>query len=97
MNFLQKNIPLKKSDQILDLCCGHGRHSFLENVNTEVGKITIRGKTHHSTITVGFYSLAEIRALFAEENLKIIKTWGSFSGKPYGLRSKRMIVLAKKL
>lgn len=28
INFLVKNIPLKKSDKILDLACGHGRHTI---------------------------------------------------------------------
>ena len=26
VNFLEKVIPLRKKDEILDLCCGHGRH-----------------------------------------------------------------------
>ncbi|MDZ4209777.1 MAG: methyltransferase domain-containing protein, partial [Candidatus Curtissbacteria bacterium] len=28
VNFLVKNIPLKEKNKILDLCCGHGRHSI---------------------------------------------------------------------
>jgi SAM-dependent methyltransferase len=28
VNFLIKRIPLKKNHQILDLCCGHGRHTL---------------------------------------------------------------------
>lgn len=28
VNFLIKNLPIKKADKILDLCCGHGRHSL---------------------------------------------------------------------
>ena len=27
VNFLVKNVPIRKQDLILDLCCGHGRHS----------------------------------------------------------------------
>lgn len=28
INFLEKVIPLRKKDEILDLCCGHGRHAI---------------------------------------------------------------------
>ncbi|MBI4050800.1 MAG: class I SAM-dependent methyltransferase [Candidatus Doudnabacteria bacterium] len=28
VNFLVKNLPLKKNHKVLDLCCGHGRHSL---------------------------------------------------------------------
>lgn len=70
---------------------------FMENVNTEIRKISFRGKTHNSVIRARFYTLSELCPLFTGENLKVVKTWGSFDGKPYGLRSKRMIVLANKL
>lgn len=28
VDFLKKEVPLKRDDRILDLCCGHGRHSI---------------------------------------------------------------------
>lgn len=28
VNFLERVVPLRKSDSILDLCCGHGRHAI---------------------------------------------------------------------
>lgn len=29
VNFLIKNLPIKKNQKILDLCCGHGRHALI--------------------------------------------------------------------
>lgn len=69
---------------------------FFENVNVEVRKIKYGNQTKTHVTKVRFYTLPELHHLFAQEGLKFVKVWGSFKGEPYGLDSKRMIVLAKK-
>lgn len=42
------------------------------------------------------YSLDELKALFNDAGLKIVKTFGSYKGEPYGKATERLMVLARK-
>ncbi len=216
VNFLEKIIPLRKSDEILDLCCGHGRHSIelarrgykvtgLDYSNYELGiaraeakrkglsidfrrgdarnfklrkkfdvvinmftsfgygsreddwkiiqnvsralkrggkffielqslprlwrnfqpirrqklgpwriinenrydfleqivyskRTSLKGKQKRISYTqVRNYTLAELKILLAEENLKITKFFGSYRGESFGFEQRRMLIVVKKI
>ncbi len=70
---------------------------FTKNVNYETRVIFKNGKKEIYKLECHIYSLPEMIEMLDTVGLKFQKVWGSFSGKPYGLDSKRMIILAKKI
>jgi len=69
---------------------------FLDNVIREARVISQGKRTKKVNSITRLYSLPELTQLLKHQNLKVIQTWGSFAAEPYGLDSKRMLVLAKK-
>lgn len=69
----------------------------IHNTNLETRTIVKGGKKEASQLRLRLYSLPEIIEMLAAAGLRYEKSWGSFDAKPYGLDSKRMIVLAKKV
>ncbi|TSA45699.1 class I SAM-dependent methyltransferase [bacterium] len=71
--------------------------NFLESVNHEKRTFFKGTKKKVYNLYLRAYSLAELNEFLASEGLKVEKYWGSYDGKSYGLETKRMIALAKKL
>jgi len=69
---------------------------FVQNINYENRTIFKDGKRQTRNLKLQFYSLPEIIVALEAAGLWYEKSWGSFDGKPYGLDSRRMIVLARK-
>ncbi len=55
---------------------------------------TGRLRSHRASERV--YTLTEIKALLAQAGLAYRKSWGAADGEPYGLDSRRLVVLAQK-
>lgn len=53
-----------------------------------------RRTTRH--VTVRLFTLAEVAAMSERHGLKVIDTFGGWTGEPYGLDSRRMMVLAQR-
>lgn len=43
-----------------------------------------------------FYTFPEISSMLAQHKLRVIRTFGSFDGKPYGFETPRLIIVARK-
>jgi ubiquinone/menaquinone biosynthesis C-methylase UbiE len=70
---------------------------FTKNINNETRIIFKKGKKEIYRQACHIYPLPEIIEMMGAAGMKFQKVWGSFDGKPYGLDSKRMIILAKKV
>lgn len=72
------------------------RFDFLTSIASEQ-RTVIKGKKRKTYRNAHrMYTLGELSDLFESEGLKVIKYWGSFKGKSYGIDTKRMLVLARK-
>lgn len=72
-------------------------YDFLENI-LRTTYVIFEGKhkvTHKARLHM--YTLAEMAQLLGNEGLRVIKVFGSYGGSPYGLKSKRMLILARKI
>jgi SAM-dependent methyltransferase len=66
----------------------------------EVFKVQVMEKgiiTESSGYDIRLYSFPEIRKMLMTNGFEIIQTWGDYQGNPYSARSKRLIILSRKL
>ncbi|HSA59358.1 MAG TPA: class I SAM-dependent methyltransferase [bacterium] len=64
-------------------------------LTTERSLLLVDGKVVRSVLSFTVYSLRELSRLLEAAGLRLEGTYGDFAGRPYGLDTKRMILVAR--
>jgi len=85
----------EREDGTLDL---EDRRFDARSGRNRVRVISIRpdGRRAEHHIDLRLYTLKELSDMLSRAGLKVLRTWGGFDGREYGLHGRRMIVMAEK-